>query len=61
VVWAPHPFDNFNVYAFPPIRKKPRMDGAPSFMRSGSVTAVEAEKKWLAAIPANHPGANCVH
>jgi len=34
------PLDHFNVIAFPPIRKKPRMDGAPSFIYCGSETMV---------------------
>jgi hypothetical protein len=39
------PLDNFNVYAFPSIRKKSRMDGAPSFIHYGSATPVGTDNK----------------
>jgi hypothetical protein len=41
------PLENFNVFAFPPIRKKPRMDGAPSFIHFVSVIPVGIDKKQV--------------
>jgi len=46
-----NPSDNFNVYAFPPIRKKPRMDGARYIQSTSATNTVNRFIKIAAAVP----------